>query len=62
MKLICSCGNETNLIEPDDGEDHSISEEGIYVIQDKDTFRFWEQHDTVGIVCDKCDKAIWMFT
>ena len=61
MKIVCGCGNEMNLIEPEDSEDHSIDEEGIYVIKDKDTFDFWERHDQVGIVCNKCEKAIWMF-
>ena len=61
MKIVCDCGNEDNLIIPKDREDHSITEEGLYVVKDKDTFDFWERHDMVGIVCNKCKRAIWMF-
>jgi len=64
MKIICTCGNEVNLIEPKDNEDRlEISDEGIYVTQD-DSFKFdfWEQHDTIGIVCRECKRAVWMFT
>jgi len=63
MKVICTCGNEVNLIEPNDGESRTISvEKGMYVTTDNSTFDFWQEHDVVGIVCNKCEKAIWMFT
>jgi len=63
MKIICDCGNEEifNTISKDTGEENSITEdEGQY--STIDNFRFWETHDVVGIVCEKCGKAIWLFT
>ena len=63
MKLTCDCGNEVNLVEPNDEEERTTNEEeGTYVTQDKRTFDFWEQHDVVAIVCNECKKAVWMFT
>ena len=62
MKIICDCGNEVNLVEPNDKEERGESEEGIYVIKDDySKFDFWEQHDQIGILCRVCGKAIWMF-
>ena len=61
MRLICDCGNEIHLVEPENKEERSESEEGVYVVMEPYTFEFWERHDQVGIVCNKCDKAIWMF-
>ncbi|MDF2879585.1 MAG: hypothetical protein K0R54_142 [Clostridiaceae bacterium] len=63
MKLICDCGNETifNTIDIDTGEETSITEgEGQYVTVEN--FRFWQMHDVVGVVCEKCEKALWLFT
>lgn len=63
MKIICDCGNEEefNTIDKDTGEQTSITEdEGQYATIN--TFRFWEMHDQVGIVCSNCGKSIWMFT
>lgn len=63
MKLICDCGNEQefNTIDEETGEQTSYREdEGQYATIEN--FSLWETHDVVGIVCDKCKKAIWMFT
>lgn len=63
MKLICDCGNEEefNTINEDTGEENSVDEiEGQYTTIN--SFNFWEAHDQVGIVCEKCGKAIWLFT
>lgn len=63
MKLICDCGNEEkfNTINEETGEENRIVEcEGQYATID--SFNFWEAHDEVGIVCNKCGKAIWLFT
>lgn len=63
MKLICDCGNEQefNTIDEETGEQTSYREdEGQYATIE--SFSLWETHDVVGIVCDKCKKAIWMFT
>ena len=65
MKIICDCGNETafNTIDEDTGFENAIDEtNGQYITLKPDTFTLWEQHDVVGIKCDKCDKAFWMFT
>ena len=63
MKLICDCGNEQefNTTNEDTGEPNNITEdEGQYAtIKD---FNLWQAHDVVGIVCNKCGKAIWLFT
>lgn len=62
MKIICDCGNEVNLVEPNDNEDRDITDEGLYVVpEDHSKFDFWEQHDVVGMVCRECGRAIWMF-
>lgn len=63
MKLTCDCGNEQlfNTIDEETGRQTNIIEgEGQYA--KIDTFRLWEMHDTVGIVCEKCGKMIWLFT
>lgn len=63
MKLICDCGNEQefNTIDEETGEQTSYREdEGQYATIEG--FSLWETHDVVGIECDKCKKAIWMFT
>ena len=63
MKLICDCGNEQefNTINEETREQTTYTEdEGQYATIEK--FSLWETHDVVGIVCDKCKKAIWMFT
>lgn len=59
MKIICDCGNEMDFI-----EDKEVMEDdsGKYVTTDFDRFRFWSEHDVVGIVCAKCEKSIWLFT
>ena len=63
MKIICDCGNEEefNTIDEETGEQtRSIENEGQYA--KIETFRLWEVHDQVGIVCEKCGKSIWLFT
>lgn len=65
MKIICDCGNEAEFctIDEDTGEQTRIDEdEGQYATVDIQKFNFWETHDVVGIKCEKCDKAIWLFT
>ena len=63
MKIICDCGNEVNLIEPNDNEERTYDEDkGAYVIPDDyGKIDIWEIHDVVGIVCRNCEKAVWMF-
>lgn len=63
MKIICDCGNEEefNTIDEETGGQTKITEdEGQYATIK--TFNFWEMHDQVGVVCDKCGKSIWLFT
>jgi hypothetical protein len=63
MKIICDCGNEEefNTIDKETGQPTRITEdEGQYATIEN--FRFWEEHDVVGIVCEKCGKSIWIFT
>ena len=63
MKLICDCGNEDifNTIDEETGEETIITEsEGQYTTIEK--FDFWQMHDMVGIICNKCGKEIWLFT
>lgn len=65
MKLICDCCNEMefNTIDEDTGEQTKMTkDEGQYATTDYKKFRFWETHDVIGIVCNKCNKAIWVFT
>lgn len=65
MKITCDCGNEMkfNNIDEDTKEEYEVTEdEGQYVTKDFSKFSFWQLHDVVGIECEKCDKAIWMFT
>jgi hypothetical protein len=63
MKLVCDCGNEQefNTVDFDTKKQTDITDgEGQYATMDK--FALWQKHDVVGIVCDKCDKSIWLFT
>ena len=63
MKLVCDCGNEESFCEinKDTGDKNDYTEdEGLYTTIR--TFRMWEMHDVVGVVCEKCGKDIWMFT
>lgn len=65
MKITCKCGNEAELItkNEDTGEPNAYTEgEGQYTTVDGNKFRFWQQHDVVGIVCEACQKDIWLFT
>lgn len=65
MKIICDCGNESifNTINEDTEEENTFYEdEGQYATMKPDTFGFWQQHDQVGIFCEKCNKAVWLFT
>lgn len=62
MKIICDCGNEDifDTINRDTGEQNNITEEeGQYA--NINSFNLWQSHDVVGIVCEKCGKAIWCF-
>jgi hypothetical protein len=58
MKIICDCGNEMEFIVGDGDEDEK---KGEYVKVDHYKFRFWEIHDEIGVVCEKCLKSIWFF-
>ena len=59
MKVICDCGAVIDLIE--DVDDECESEYGTYVTESSGDIRFWEEHDIVGIVCERCKKAVWTF-
>lgn len=63
MRIICDCGNEETFDTIDEetgGQTRTTLDEGQYARID--TFKMWEMHDVVGIVCEKCGKAIWLFT
>ena len=66
MKLVCDCGNECYFSEYDKKgvKLHYTEDEGQYVIAESNGngFRFWQMHDVVGIVCEKCNKDLWLFT
>lgn len=65
MKVVCDCGNESelNTIDADTGEENVVCEdEGQYARLKPKTFTFWEEHDKVGVACDKCEKGVWLFT
>lgn len=62
MKLVCDCGNEANFntIDEETKKEYDVTDdEGQYCTIKN--FRMWETCDTVGIVCEKCGKAIWLF-
>lgn len=58
MKIICDCGNEMEFIMTGNIDD----EDGEYVKFDYNKFELHGEHDQVWITCEKCKKAIWMFT
>lgn len=65
MKIVCDCGNEEmfNTIDEETGEQRIDDDnEGQYATVDRSKFEFWETHDVVGIICKKCDKALWLYT
>ena len=64
MRVICDCGNEVefNTVDKDTGKETEATEgEGQYATVDTVKFTFWEMHDVVGVVCEKCNKSIWIF-
>jgi len=65
FKIICStCGEEVNLIKPDDGEERTYNEEdGWYVTEDNySKFDIHGEHDQIWISCNACGTRVWMFT
>ena len=65
FKIICStCGNEVNLIKPEDGEERTYNEEdGWYVTEDNySIFDIHGEHDQIWISCNACGTRFWMFT
>ena len=65
FKIICStCGEEVNLIKPEDEEERTYDEEdGWYVTEeDSSTFDIYGEHDQVWISCNACGTRVWMFT
>ena len=66
MRLICDCGNdmEFNTVDEETGEQTPIEDEceGQYATVEHSQFELWGRHDVVGIICHKCDKAIWLYT
>jgi DNA-directed RNA polymerase subunit M/transcription elongation factor TFIIS len=63
MKLVCSCGNETEFdpIDEDTGKEREESENGQYTTKDITKFDFWASHDEAGFTCSKCGLSIWYF-
>lgn len=64
MKIVCDCGNEMefNTVDEETGKQTEVIEdEGQYATIDHSKFDFWEAHDVIGIICNKCSKAIWVF-
>lgn len=65
MKIVCGCGNEVELdtVDGDTGQQTETDEErGQYARVDISKLRFWQEHDVVGLSCEKCEKGIWLFT
>jgi hypothetical protein len=61
LKIICNCGNMTELKVVDEKEEFN-EDEGQHARVTPNTFSFWESHDQVGVVCDKCKKSVYIFT
>jgi hypothetical protein len=65
FKIICNtCGEEINLIKPDDKEERTYDEEdGWYVTEDDgNKFYICGEHDQIWITCNGCGTRVWMFT
>lgn len=65
LKIICStCGEEVNLIKPQDDEKRTYDEEdGWYVTEDEiSKFNIYAEHDQLWISCNACGTRVWMFT
>lgn len=65
LKITCDCGNEMKFNTTNEGtgeENETTEREGQYVTADQNKYSFWQQHDVVGVICEQCDKAIWLFT
>lgn len=60
MKIVCECGNEASF--DTNGEETEYDEdEGQYATLKPLTLSIWQDHDVVGIYCNKCDKGVWVF-
>ena len=65
MKIVCDCGNELEFLEKDEttGKPNDVTyDEGLFVTRKDQAMSFWGNHDQIGIVCNECGKAIWLFT
>lgn len=65
MKIICDCGNicTFNTKDEETGLENEFEDEEMYgqYARKEGRFNIWEMHDVVGIECNNCKKAIWMF-
>ena len=60
FKIICKCGNEVSL-NPEPEEELDEERSGYYVRSGHLPMTFFEEHDVVGISCDKCRNCVYMF-
>lgn len=62
MKLICDCGEESDfIIQPLEEDEEFDEENGSYALL-KGEVDIVAEHDQAWITCNKCKKAIWIFT
>lgn len=59
MKIICDCGEVTELVDGEDGSSYT-PDEGWYKTT-QGNIGLWEQHDVVGLVCKACGREEWIF-
>ena len=60
FKIICQCGNQIEL-KPKDGEELNEERDSYYASSSVLSITLWQEHDVVGISCDKCKASIYTF-
>lgn len=62
MKLVCDCGYKESFCEiNEDTKEKNDYTEGEGLFTTIEDFTIWKMDYTVGIVCNKCGKDIWVF-
>ena len=60
MKIVCDCGEVTELVDSEDGKSYTEGE-GWYKTT-KGSMELVGSHDQVYFHCTKCGLENWMFT
>ena len=61
FRIICeNCNNQINL-KPLAGEELDEERDSYYAPSATKRMSLWQEHDVVGIKCDKCKASVYTF-